>query len=111
MEQDNRKMLYILATGYMVSRCLSGIGVITLPKANASGTVAEFSRKAQDTRVRNILIIYLVLLTGFMFWIQPVWGNSSNRDGPACILVLPAQGSEIFWWDDRRSFWIFPVSL
>lgn len=76
VEQDNRKMLYILATGYMVSRCLSGIGVITLPKANASGTVAEFSRKAQDTRVRNILIIYLVLLTGFMFWIQPVWGTA-----------------------------------
>ena len=45
-------------------------------KANASGTVAEFSRKAQDTRVRNILIIYLVLLTGFMFWIQPVWGTA-----------------------------------
>ena len=40
------------------------------------GTVAEFSRKAQDTRVRNILIIYLVLLTGFMFWIQPVWGTA-----------------------------------
>lgn len=76
VEQDNRKMLYILATGYIVSRCLSGIGVITLPKANASGTVAEFSRKAQDTRVRNILIIYLVLLTGFMFWIQPVWGTA-----------------------------------
>ena len=58
----------------MVSRCLSGIGVITLPKANASGTVAEFSRKAQDTRVRNTLAIYLVLLTAFMVWIQPVWG-------------------------------------
>ena len=102
VEQDNRKMLYILATGYMVSRCLSGIGVITLPKANASGTVAEFSRKAQDTRVRNILIIYLVLLTrDFMFWIQPVWGTAVIVDGPACILVLPAQGSEIFWWDDR----------
>lgn len=74
VEQDSRNMLYILAAGYMVSRCLSGIGVITLPKANASGTVAEFSRKAQDTRVRNTLIIYLVLLTAFMIWVQSVWG-------------------------------------
>lgn len=74
VEQENREMLYILAAGYMVSRCLSGIGVITLPKANASGTVAEFSRKAQDTRVRNTLVIYLVLLTVFMVWIQLVWG-------------------------------------
>ena len=74
VEQENYQMLYILAAGYMVSRCLSGIGVITLPKANANGTVAEFSRKAQDTRVRNTLIVYLVLLTVFMLWIQPVWG-------------------------------------
>ncbi len=74
VEQEDREILYILAAGYMVSRCLSGIGVIILPKANASGTVAEFSRKAQDTRVRNTLVIYLVLLTVFMVWIQPVWG-------------------------------------
>lgn len=74
VEQDDIGMLYILAAGYMVSRCLSGIGVISLPKANASGTVAEFSRKAQDTRVRNILVIYLILLTAFMIWIHPVRG-------------------------------------
>lgn len=74
VENDNRKMLYILAAGYMFSRSLSGIGVITLPKANAGGTVAEFSRKAQDTRVRSILIVYLVLLAALMIWIQPIWG-------------------------------------
>lgn len=76
VEQDDRKILCILAAGYMVSRCLSGIGVITLPKANASGTVAEFSRKAQDTRVRNALVGYLVLLAVLVMWIQPVWGVS-----------------------------------
>ena len=36
--------------------------MITLPKANAGGTVAEFSRKAQDKTVRNTLVVYLVLL-------------------------------------------------
>ena len=67
VEQDNRKMLYILATGYMVSRCLSGIGVITLPKANASGTVAEFSQEHGGVFSAE---------AGFMFWIQPVWGTA-----------------------------------
>lgn len=71
---DNKKAMQILAAGYMVSRCLSGIGVVSLPKANASGTVAEFSRKAQDRTVRNVLILYLVVLAGIMIWIQPVWG-------------------------------------
>lgn len=64
----------LIALGYVVSRCFSGLGVITLPKANAGGTVAEFSRKAQDTTVRNTLIVYLVLLAALMLLIQPVWG-------------------------------------
>ena len=38
------------------------------------GTVAEFSRKAKDLRVRNTLVIYLLLLTVCMICIQPVWG-------------------------------------
>ena len=66
----------IMSIGFMMSRCLSGIGVITLPKANASGTVAEFSRKAEDKKVHNILVIYLVILAAVMIWIQPVWGVS-----------------------------------
>ena len=64
----------LIALGYVVSRCFSGLGVIILPKANAGGTVAEFSRKAQDTTVRNTLIVYLVLLAALMLLIQPVWG-------------------------------------
>lgn len=32
-EMEDQKILYILAVGYVVSRCFSGIGVITLPKA------------------------------------------------------------------------------
>lgn len=74
VKADDRGILYVLALGYMVSRCLSGLGVISLPKANASGTVAEFSRKAKDLRVRNTLVIYLLLLTVCMICIQPVWG-------------------------------------
>ena len=74
VKADDRGVLYVLALGYMVSRSLSGLGVISLPKANASGTVAEFSRKAKDLRVRNTLVIYLILLTACMICIQPVWG-------------------------------------
>ena len=72
----NYNGICIMSLGFMMSRCLSGIGVITLPKANASGTVAEFSRKAEDKKVHNILVIYLVILAAVMIWIQPVWGVS-----------------------------------
>mgnify|MGYP000529703774 CR=1 FL=1 len=53
----------------MVSRCLSGIGVITFPKAKADGTVAEFSRNSSDVLSRNVLIVYLVLLAAGMILI------------------------------------------
>ena len=38
---ENMRVIGILSLGFMVSRCLSGIGVITFPKAKADGTVAE----------------------------------------------------------------------
>lgn len=69
--------LWIMALGFMVSRCFSGLGVIMLPKAREDGTVAEFSRKSEDIPVRNTLIVYLVLLCGGMLWIHPVVGAAA----------------------------------
>lgn len=71
---ENKAALSVMAVGFMVSRCFSGISVVTFPKARKDGTVAEFSRKAQDVTVRNVLILYLVLLFGLMVWIHPLMG-------------------------------------
>lgn len=71
---ENKTALSLMAVGFMVSRCFSGISVVTFPKARKDGTVAEFSKKAQDVIVRNVLIIYLVLLLALMIWIQPLMG-------------------------------------
>ena len=72
---ENMRVIGILSLGFMVSRCLSGIGVITFPKAKADGTVAEFSRNSADVLSRNVLIVYLVLLAAGMILIRPVWGS------------------------------------
>ena len=72
---ENMRAIGILSLGFMVSRCLSGIGVITFPKAKADGTVAEFSRNSSDVLSRNVLIVYLVLLAAGMILIRPVWGS------------------------------------
>lgn len=74
---DNWKALCIMALGFCISRCLSGLGVLSLPKANASGTVAEFSRKAEDRPVRITLIVYLIFLLAADVYIQPIWGISA----------------------------------
>lgn len=70
----DRKTLCLMGAGFMVSRCLSGIGVITFPKAKADGTVAEFSRKSEDKIVRNVLLLYLIVLFAWMVWLRPVGG-------------------------------------
>lgn len=72
---ENMRAIGILSLGFMVSRCLSGIGVITFPKAKADGTVAAFSRNSSDVLSRNVLIVYLVLLAAGMILIRPVWGS------------------------------------
>ena len=74
---DNWKALCIMALGFCISRCLSGLGVLSLPKANASGTVAELSRKAEDRPVRITLIVYLIFLLAADVYIQPIWGISA----------------------------------
>ena len=73
----NWRVLMVLACGFAVSRCFSGIGVITLPKAKTSGTVAEFSRKAEDIPVRNTLIVILVLMGVLMITAAPVIGAAA----------------------------------
>ena len=70
----NGKALLIMAMGFMVSRCFSGISVVTFPKARKDGTVAEFSRKSEDITVRNVLVIYLAVLLALMVLVQPVLG-------------------------------------
>lgn len=68
---------WVLGAGFMVSRALSGLGVVTFPKARTDGTVAEFSRKSGDIAVRNVLILYLALLLALMLRISPVYGAAA----------------------------------
>lgn len=79
---DNWDAVCIMALGFCISRCFSGLGVLTLPKANASGTVAEFSRKAEERPVRITLILYLILLFAGAVYIQPVYGFA------ACVTAI-----------------------
>ena len=71
----------------MMSRCLSGIGVIIFPKARTDGTVAEFSRNASEIVARNVLIVMLTALAVLMIWINPVKGAL------AAVTALL-----VFWW-------------
>ena len=74
---ENIKSVLIVSLIFAVSRCFSGLGVMTLPKAKESGTVAEFSRKAEEITVRNVLICFLVILAAAMVLVHPVLGSAA----------------------------------
>ena len=77
----------IMSIGFMMSRCLSGIGVIIFPKARTDGTVAEFSRNASEIVARNVLAMMFAALAVLMIWINPVRGVLAA--GTALL---------VFWW-------------
>ena len=67
----------IMAAGYVLSRSLSGIGLLTLPKANKSGTLAAFSRSADERRVMIVLILYVGGIFAAMIAVHPVKGAAA----------------------------------
>lgn len=72
--QNDLKGVCIMSMGFMMSRCLSGIGVIIFPKAKSDGTVAEFSRNASEIAARNILLVMFVAVAALMLLVSPVQG-------------------------------------
>ena len=92
----NYNGICIMSLGFMMSRCLSGIGVITFPKARTDGTVAEFSRNASEIAVRNVLITMFVILAALMIWVGSGPGCSGSCQRTSGILVVSLYGFEIF---------------
>jgi adenosylcobinamide-GDP ribazoletransferase len=56
-----RSVLPILAIGFILSRALSGLAVVTFPLAKDSGLAATFSNEAKKRLTRSVMIIFIVL--------------------------------------------------
>lgn len=66
-----------ICLGFAISRCLSGISVISFPKAGKRGTVARFARSANETLVGTVLLVLMFLTLGLMITTQPFAGTIS----------------------------------
>ena len=74
---ENAKAIYVMGCGFMVSRCFAGMSVLSLPKAKADGTVAEFSRNSSHRPVKRVLFVMLAVLLAIMVWIDPGCGAAA----------------------------------
>lgn len=69
----SREQLPVLAAGYVLSRALSGLAVVTFPCAKNTGLVAMFSDAAQKRCVRVTMLGFLAVCCIWAFFLQPVY--------------------------------------
>lgn len=60
--QANIRVFPIIGLSFILSRTLSGLAILTFPKAKKTGSVSAMARGARDRRVIIVLAVYLVLL-------------------------------------------------
>lgn len=65
------EMLGVIACGYVLSRALSGLSVVTFPSAREKGLVKTFQEAAAEKAVRITMALYLCAAAGSMLWLNP----------------------------------------
>lgn len=69
------KSLLILCIGFIMSRALSGLSIVTFPCAKKSGLAASFCDAAQKNVVKIIMSVYLVICAAIMMYIDIILGS------------------------------------
>ena len=77
--------LGVVALGFVLSRCLSGLSVVTFPCASR-GLLAAFSQSAQKKRVAAVMLCLIVLCAAGMFLLDPLAGALALLGSSGCFL-------------------------
>ena len=67
----------VIALGFLLSRTLSGLSVITFPQARQKGLAATFSQNAAKKATRRVLLLYLAALIAAMLAIGGIAGAAA----------------------------------
>jgi adenosylcobinamide-GDP ribazoletransferase len=62
--------LKIIVIGFVLSRALSGLAVVTFPLAKGSGLVSLFSDQAKKSTTKKVMIFYCMLCVSAMLWLN-----------------------------------------
>ena len=88
--------MLVIAMGFVLSRTLSSLAVVTFPMAKGTGLAATFSGGADKARVRNVMLSYLVILAVLMI-LAGGWSG---------VAALAAAGL-MFWYYHHMSMKLF----
>lgn len=73
-ELHTKKAVFAVAAVFFLSRCLSGIAVVTLQSAKKEGMLYTFATGSQKMRVKIALYLQLVLCVGIMLAVSGWYG-------------------------------------
>lgn len=73
---ENTKYIYIVALGFMLSRAMSGLSIVSFKTAKNSGLAYIFSTGADKKSVKIVMYIYVTLILATMVWINAIVGLS-----------------------------------
>ncbi len=95
LTEITREMLPCFALSFCLSRILSGISVLSFPKAKETGTLQAFA-KTQNRRVLWGLLAALLLCVALLLWLSPVYGSLMLLAGLMCFLYYYRMSSNVF---------------
>lgn len=81
-----KEMLPVIACGYVLSRSLSGFSIVTFQAARNSGLARTFQDGAKRKNVRITMIIYLIVFSALVLWLNLVLGLAALA--AACLVFL-----------------------
>lgn len=92
----NRKVWIVVVLGFMLSRSLSGLGVVTLRSAKTSGLLAMFQSAAKQRLVACVMAVWIVAVGAVMVVVAPMMG--------AAVLVVSAAVFAIYRFVAYKQF-------
>ncbi len=93
------EVLYVFASGFFLSRTLSGIAMVSFPAAKKEGMLYAFVSAMQGSErrtVRIVLLLELALCGGFMLWRNLILGG--------CLLAAALLVFWYYWYRTKKEF-------
>lgn len=72
--EASSESIRILAVGFVLSRALSGLAIVSFRMAKNTGLAATFSDMALKTRVRAVMLLYVLCCGALMVYLNPLLG-------------------------------------
>lgn len=75
--EAKEELLPVIACGYVLSRALSGLSVVTIPAARDSGLVKTFQDGAHKQRVRAVMAVWMAAAAVGLLYFHPAAGAAA----------------------------------